>query len=114
MTRHRHNIVRMAHTRFYLTDDLPRLTGAVRMDVFATRTIGRGKRARLQGAAWQGWNPDPALETAHARLPGAGSFYWHGAIQAAAAARRMLRDDPTIHQIKLETISGREIGRFYR
>lgn len=104
----------MPNTRFYLTDDVPRLTGAVRMDVFATRTVRRGRRTVTQGVGWHGWNADPALERAHARLPGSGSFYWHGAVQAYAAARRMLRDDPTIHQIKLETISGREIGRFYR
>lgn len=105
-------------SRFYLADDesrQPRLTGPIRMVVFSTRMAGQGKRRRNLGCAcWQAWNADPRMEMAMARLRGSGSFYWFGAITALVAAERMLRDDPQIHQIKLETISGVEIGRWYR
>lgn len=102
--------------RFCLADDdrRPRLAGLVRLDVFATRTIGKGKKAKPQGVAWQGWNDDPVLETACARLAGSGSFYWFGAVRALAAARAMMTADTSIHQIKLESVSGVEIGRVYR
>lgn len=103
--------------RFYLADDgnrSPRLTGLVRLDIFATRTIRKGKRDIVQGVGWQGWNPDPRLETACVRLPGSGSFYWQGAVKALMAAREMMAADTTIHQVKIETISGVEVGRAYR
>ncbi len=102
--------------RFYPEHDTtPRLTGLVRMDVFGTvETRTRRGKVKTVGAGWQAWNADPRLETATARLSRQGSFYWHGAISAYAEAKRILRDDPRVHQIKLETISGVEIGRIYR
>jgi hypothetical protein len=102
--------------RLSLADDLPRLTVPVRLDVFATRDLpkGRGKRLVSTGVAWQGWNADPVMEHALSRLRGQGSFYWPGAVRALAAARSMMATDDTVHQIKLETISGREIGRLWR
>lgn len=106
--------------RFYLESDqpLPRLTAECRIDVFATHetTVGKGKRQRTvtRGVGWQGWNPCPSQEQKHARLTGSGSFYWPGALSAYAAARQMMRTDATIHQVKIETIGGREIGRIYR
>jgi hypothetical protein len=36
------------------------------------------------------------------------------AIRVLVAAKAAMRADPSIHQIKLETISGQEIGRLYR
>jgi hypothetical protein len=97
-----------------LNDSLPKLTGAIRFSVFATRTIGSGKRAKTTiGVGWQGWNNDPRMEEAMARLPGQGSFYWAGAIQAMHAAKRAFAD-LAVHQIKIETISGQEIARIYR
>ncbi len=104
--------------RFYAAEGHPPLIGAIRLDVFATieRTRGRGKRAKVEriGVAWQGWNPDARMADQMARLPGSGSFYWQGAIQAYTAAVRMLRDDPRVDQVKIETTSGQEIGRVYR
>lgn len=97
-------------------DTAPRLTGLVRLDVFASvEQPARGKRkARTVGVGWQGWNSDARMEQVCARLVGSGSFYWQGAISAFAAARRAMADDPRVHQIKLETINGVEIGRLYR
>lgn len=63
---------------------------------------------------YQGWNPDPAMEARMARLPGSGSFYWPSAKACYKAADRFLRSNKKIHQIKIETISGQEIGRIYR
>ena len=101
--------------RLYLNDDLPRLTGRCRMDVFAMRNVPVGKRGKVKrvSVGWHGWNTDPAMEAAMSRLPGQGSFYWPGALAAYHAAKALLQADTSIHQIKLETISGREIGRLY-
>lgn len=63
---------------------------------------------------YQGWNPDPVMEEKMARLRGSGSFYWGSAKEAYKAAFGMMRKDPAIEQIKIETISGREVGRLYR
>ena len=102
-------------TQLVISDDLPRLTGPCRMTVFATRDVPVGKRGGVKrvGVGWYGWNADPVMEAAMSRLPGQGSFYWPGALAAYVAAKAMLRTDTRIHQIKLETISGREIGRIY-
>lgn len=99
--------------RIYLEDELPRLLVPMRLDVFGTRQSSH-KRPRPIQVGWQGWNPDPVMERTQARLRGSGSFYWQGGINALVAAKRMLRDDTTIQQIKIETISGREVGRIYR
>lgn len=103
-------------TRIYLADTLPGLLVPVRMDVFATRPMLKRKRGKPVdvACAWQGWNADTRMEQQMARLKGAGSFYWQGAIQALVAAKRTMRDDVSVQQIKLETISGREIARLYR
>lgn len=100
----------------YLADSLPHLTGAVRMNVFATRDVAKGKRHKIRtiGVGWQGWNADPVMADKMARLPGSGSFYWQGTINALSAAKRMFRDDSTVHQIAIETISGQPIARLYR
>lgn len=104
--------------RLQLDDALPSLLVPVRLMVFATvdTVKGKGRKAKTvaQTIAWQGWNPDPDMESAMARLTGAGSFYWPNAIRAWHAARQMLTSDPRVHQIQIETISGREIGRLYR
>ena len=105
--------------RLYLDEERPdRINAECRIDVFATREVvkGKGKRARTitQGIGWQGWNADPEQERKHARLVGSGSFYWPGALPAYLAAKRMMSKDTTIHQVKIETISGREVGRIYR
>jgi hypothetical protein len=104
--------------RFYRSDDPHTLLAPTRMDVFATRerTIGKGKRAKTvaQGVGYQAWNDCPKMESAMARLQGAGSFYWPNAWRAYQAAKRILASDASVHQIKIETISGREIGRLYR
>lgn len=108
----------MRGIRFNAADDVPALNVPVRMTVFAQRTatVGRGKRARteVRGVAWQGWNADAAMEQRMARLRGAGSFYWPGALRALVAARAAMRADRSVAQIKLETIGGREIGRLYQ
>ncbi len=108
----------VSRSRLSLEEDLPRLTVPVRIMVFATQhTVVRKGRKLQTGTnrvAWQGWNADPIMADRMARLPGSGSFYWSGAIKALQAGRTMLRDDPTVDQIKIETISGREIGRLYR
>lgn len=107
-------------SRLSLENDgpVPSLTVPVRLWAFATRETVKRKGRKLQTItdriAWQGWNPDPVMADHMARLPGSGSFYWSGAIRAFVAGRQMLRDDPTVDQIKIETISGREIGRLYR
>ena len=109
--------------RFYLETEQPHsLLTPARMDVFGTRVIpaGRpkGKRPytpiRFAACGWQGWNSDPIMEDRMARLPGAGSFYWPNALRAYLAAKQVMASDPRVVQIKLETISGREIGRLYR
>ncbi len=114
-----HGAMQGMSSRFYLEEDTgARLTVPVRLNVFATveRIVGKGKRQRTvaQGVAWQGWNADARMETQMSRLQGAGSFYWQGAIQAWHAAKRIMESDPRVHQIGLETISGRGIGRMYR
>lgn len=100
--------------RILLADELPRLTGECRIDFFGTITIAKGKRIKTLPAAWQGWNPDPVLEGRMARLKGSGSFYWAGAVKAFAAVRKAMATDASITQAKIETISGREVGRVYR
>lgn len=99
-------------------ESLPTLLAPTRLDVFATRDIvkGKGKRAKTsqQSIGYQGWNPDAMMEHRMARLEGSGSFYWPNAIMAHRAAKQMMTADSSIHQIKIETISGREIGRMYR
>jgi len=100
----------MTTTPLHLADELPSLLVPARVTCFGTRQI----RRRTMGVGWQGWNDDPRMADRMARLPGSGSFYWPGAWQAYRAARAMMRDDATITQAKIETISGREIGRIYR
>lgn len=102
-----------------LADDLARLTVPARMDVFGLCVIPRRRLKRqttidVTTVGWQGWNDNPTMESRMARLPGSGSFYWSCAWQAYVAARRMMRNDASIHQIKIETISGRELARMYR
>jgi|GEM_PF-7041282 len=63
---------------------------------------------------YQGWNSDPMMEERMARLPGSGSFYWPSAEACYEAAVRLIRGNKEIHQIKIETISGREVGRIWR
>lgn len=97
-----------------LDDPLPSLLVPVRLDVFATREITRRGRTRTVSCAWQAWNTDPIMEGRMARLAGSGSFYWPNAIRAYIAARDIMTMDARVHQIKIETISGREIGRIYK
>lgn len=63
---------------------------------------------------YQGWNSDPTMEERMARLPGSGSFYWPSARDCYRAAGRFIRSNKEIHQIKIETISGQEVGRLFR
>lgn len=103
--------------RFHRSDSpVSSLLVPCRMDVFADRDVPVGKRGKVvrRVVGWQGWNPDPSMEQRMARLQGAGSFYWPNAIRVLAAARQMMHADETIQQIKLETISGQEIGRVWR
>ena len=103
--------------RFYLSDDPSarrQFRMPCRMDVFGSREIGKGKRRKVVRVGWQGWNPDSSMERQMARLDGAGSFYWPGAIRVLSAAKAMMQADATIDQVKIETISGMEIGRVYR
>jgi hypothetical protein len=105
--------------RLILADTLPGLLVPARMTVFGTvirpgRRYKRFTELQYLQAGWNGWNPDPGMETAMARLPGSGSFYWPSAWRLYLAARRLMITDPTVRQIKLETISGREIARIYR
>jgi hypothetical protein len=81
-----------------------------RIDVFgpATTQTRRGKPRTVQ-AAWQAHNPDPRMERAMARLPGTGSFYWPTLRDAYRRATVMLRD-PSIHAVRIETISGRRVA----
>lgn len=101
--------------RLILDDEPTRYTVPIRLDVFATATTPATRRraARSHGVAWQAFNPDDSVAAELGR-PGFGSFYWRGAVQAFAAAQRIMLSDPRVHQIKLETISGRPIGRLYR
>lgn len=100
--------------RLLLADDLPSLLAPTRVTLFATRTV-KPKRgpAKTIGVGWNGWNADPVMEQRMARLPGSGSFYWPGALRAYLAVKAMMTADPTIHQAKIETISGREVARVY-
>jgi hypothetical protein len=77
-----------------------------RLWIFAARQ-GKGP------VAWQDWNPDRRMERRMARLPETGSFYWPCPRDAWRRARVMLRTLGVV-QVKVETISGREIGRLYR
>ena len=102
--------------RLSLADALPSLLVPTRFAVFATvdLPVGRSKKTRPTGVAWDGWNDDPMMERRMARLRGAGSFYWPNALTAYRAARRTMREDARVSQIKIETISGREVGRIWR
>ena len=104
----------MVNGSFVAADELPGLLVPMRMNVFGTRTVLKRRKPVEVGVGWQGWNASPTMEQRMARLPGSGSFYWHGAIQAVTAAKSMMTADPTIHQIAIETISGRPVGRLYR
>jgi hypothetical protein len=92
------------------------------MAVFGIVAVATGRPTKkrpytpiaFKPAGWQAWNSDPVMEHRTARLKGAGSFYWQGAVKALAEARRIIDSAPSVHQIKIETISGREIGRLYR
>lgn len=64
-------------------------------------------------AAWDDWNPDPVMESRMARLKGAGSFYWPNQRDAWRRARVVVRE-PGVTQVKVETISGRFVGRLYQ
>lgn len=99
--------------RLILDDEPTRYTALVRLDIFAT--VERTTKCKTQrcGVAWQAFNPDDSVAAELGR-PGFGSFYWRGAVQAFAAAQRIMLSDPRVQQIKLETISGRPIGRLYR
>ena len=103
----------MRSVRFCLSDKTPTLLTPTRITLFADRQVRRGKRTVSQGVAWQGWNADAAMESRMARLAGSGSFYRPGALRAYSAARAMMRADATVRQVKIETISGREVGRLY-
>jgi hypothetical protein len=102
----------------------PSLLAPARMDVFgtcATRTGQPNARAKrpytpitFRLCGWQAWNDDEAMEARMARLPGSGSFYWPNALRAYQYARRLMRADASVSQIKIETIGGREIARVYR
>ncbi len=58
-------------------------------------------------------NPDNTMEKAMSRLPGSGSSYWPDIRSAFREAYRKIRTDQTVHQIKIETISGVELCRIY-
>ncbi len=112
-------------TLYLNTEDRPTLLVPTRFVVFAkqlTTVRDRSRKAtrtlcpitfKTREVAWQGWNADPAMETRMTRLQGAGSFYWPNALRAYLTARNMVRADSRIHQVKIETISGHEIGRIY-
>ena len=101
--------------RLILNDQhAPSLLKPARVNVFASRTIGKGKRSKAQGVGWQAWNEDATMEDRIARLPGAGSFYWPNALRAYLAARDMMRADASIHQVSIETISAEPVARIYR
>ena len=80
-----------------------------RVIVFADRKIGR----RGRGVAWQAHNADPRMERVMGRLRGSGSFYWANPRKAWRRACVALRE-PGVHQVKVETIGGREVGRLWR
>ena len=87
-----------------------------RIDIFADVPF-MPKRRRwpvIRAVAWQDWNDSPKMESWMARRPGSGSFYWPTARAAWRRACVMLGRDDRIRQIKVETISGREVGRVYR
>lgn len=84
------------------------MTIPCRIDVFVNEKRG----SKVHGYAYQAWNPDPAMEREMARLPGSGSFYWPSARAAYREAKRIIRK-PGVHQLKIETISGFEVGRLY-
>jgi len=87
------------------------MTGSVpcRVVVFADQRVGR----RVRGVAWQAHNADRRMERAMGRLRGSGSFYWASPRKAWRRARVALRE-PGVRQVKVETISGREVGRLWR
>lgn len=82
------------------------MAASCRITVF-TKPTGKGKKAR--GSAYQLWNPDFDSPT----LLGSGSLYWPSAKAAWGRARQLLRQDKAVEQVKIETISGREVGRLY-
>lgn len=89
-----------------------------RLTIFATRLVprGRGRRAKQvpERVAWQGWNADPRQERAHARLPGAGSFYWPSARRAYRAAIVAMRADETIDAVRVEGIGSQPVAYLRR
>jgi len=89
-----------------------------RLMIFATRLAakGRGRARRLvpQGVAWQGWNADPQMEGAMARLPGSGSFYWPGPRAAYRAAIVAMRSDATIDAVRIEGIGAQPVAYLRR
>lgn len=97
-------------------NDLPSLTVPARVVCFGTVLHQKTKRGKPKPTpcGWDAWNRDPRMEQRMARLQGAGSFYWPCAYLALRAAKQMMQDDARIDQIKVETISAREIARIYR
>lgn len=89
-----------------------------RITIFAERPVtkgrGRARRTILQGVAWQGWNRDPRMERAHARLAGSGSFYWPTARAAYRAAVVAMRTDATVHAVRIEGIGAHPVAYLRR
>lgn len=78
-----------------------------RLMVFTTIKI----RKRSVCVGWQDWNDAPRMERKMARLSGSGSFYYPS--PRAAWRRAVVLVQRGAEQVKVETISGREIGRVY-
>lgn len=83
-----------------------------RIILFGTLAVPHGRGTKKIGCAWEDWNPDPKQEVAHARLRGAGSFYWPTPRQAFRRAVVSLLKTGA-DQAKVETISGRPVARLY-
>lgn len=84
-----------------------------RIDVFSTALVQTHKRRKpvMRPIAWQDWNDDIRMERGMARLPGSGSFYYASARKAWRRAHVLIRRGA--EQVKVETISGVEVGRLY-
>lgn len=67
-----------------------------------------------KGVAWFDWSKAPLPKGVEGRRPCDGTFYRHTPRDAWRRARVILKADPRVDQVKVETISGREVGRLYR
>ena len=82
------------------------LAGPLRVNAFGVGHVGRRKKPVAYG--YQVWSPVQLQSFGEGRLPGAGTFFFAGFLQARQAARKAF-DNPAIHQTQIRTNQDRTV-----